>query len=48
MKDTVENIKERLRLLYDDQHVIKLKQANHLYSVLMRLPKSSIALADNN
>lgn len=37
----IDNIKERLFVLYDDQHTFRIKESENKYSVLMRLPKLS-------
>ena len=36
----IENIRERLVVLYDDRHVFKIRNTNELYSALIRLPKA--------
>ena len=39
----VDNIRERLFVLYDDQHTFRIAETNDTYSVLMRLPKKMLA-----
>jgi len=42
----IENIRERLFTLYDDQYKFKVNQRSNSYSVIMQIPK--IALIDDN
>jgi two-component system sensor histidine kinase AlgZ len=35
------NIKERLMVMYDDHHVVKIRKSKETYSVLVRIPKFS-------
>jgi len=39
----IENIKERLFVLYDDDHSFKVRQNDESYQVIMRLPKQRLA-----
>jgi len=41
----IDNIKERLIVLYDDQHTFRVKDNDNRYSVLMRLPKHSLDIS---
>lgn len=38
----VENIRERLFVLYDDKQIFRVREADDSYSVLMRFPKQSL------
>lgn len=39
----LDNIRERLFTLYDDQQLFRIKQSNNVHSVLMRIPKQTRA-----
>jgi len=43
----LENIRERLFVMYDDQQTLKVNQSTDTYSIIMRLPKQTRMAAEN-
>jgi len=43
----LENIRERLFVMYDDQQTLKVNQSTDTYSIIMRLPKQTRMEAEN-